>query len=173
MLRQILDIKQLRTLYYALAESQLRYGIIAWGGAYNCHIKNLEIVQKWILKIIHKKEINYPTDALYKLANVLDIRQLYCYTIILKQKNNKCKQMIDHSYKTRYKEASIKIPKVNKTITQRSFTYLGPRVYNETPTEIKNINSMQLFKNRLKKWLLNLNRLYTHQLIDIKNSSLA
>ena len=73
-------MKILQTVYYALIESQLKYGIIAWGGAYNTHIKNLEIVQKWILKIMHRKEMTFPSDTLFQLAKVATIRQLFAHT---------------------------------------------------------------------------------------------
>lgn len=167
--KQILDIQHLKILYYALVESQMRYGIIAWGGAYNAHIKNLETIQKWILKIIYNKNILYPTDALYKLSNILDARQLYCLTLVLYCKNKMNKIPINHPYPTRYKEGSIVIPKVAKTITQRCHTYLAPKIFNMIPPDYKQLNSLPLFKSKIKKWLLSQTRLFSHKLIDIKN----
>lgn len=168
--KQLLNIKQLRIMYYAFVESQLRYGILAWGGAYNSHLKNAETLQKWVLKIIYGKELAYPSDNLYQLASVLDIRQLYCSAILLNQKTLKSKNQIEHQYSTRYKDNSYHVPKVTKTIAQRCHTYLGPRLYNILPANIKTINSIDNFKNKIRKWLLNLPRLTTHQFIDLKNT---
>lgn len=49
-MREILDIHYQKILYYALVESRLSYGIIAWGSAAYCHLKKVEILQKKIFK---------------------------------------------------------------------------------------------------------------------------
>ena len=168
--KQFLNIEQLRIMYYAFVESQLRYGILAWGGAYNSHLKNAETLQKWVLKIMYRKEIMYPSDNLFQLACVLDIRQLYCSAILVEQKKQNSKYPIEHHYSTRYRDKSYQVPRVSKTISQRCYTYLGPRLYNILPTNIKAINSIDNFKNKIRKWLLNLPRLTTHQFIDLRNT---
>lgn len=164
-LARFMDKKNLITAYYALVESQLRYGIIAWGGAYDNHIKKLEIVQKWMLKIILKKEYTYPTELLFQLAEVLDIRQLYSAAIINHLKTNKQKETVQHRHDTRHKaKTSLVIPKPQKTLMKRSFLFIGPHLYNKLPLDLKVINSTKLFKNRLKKWLLNIPKI---RLLDI------
>lgn len=57
------SIKYLKIFYQALIESQISYGIVGWGGAYNNHIKPLEVIQKWILKIIYKKNARFPASG--------------------------------------------------------------------------------------------------------------
>lgn len=47
-------------VYKALVESLIRYGIIIWGGLYNTALKQLNVIQNFILKIINKKEKRYP-----------------------------------------------------------------------------------------------------------------
>lgn len=46
LLHKYLPIVQLKSVYTALVESHLNYGIIAWGGALNTHMQKLEIIQK-------------------------------------------------------------------------------------------------------------------------------
>lgn len=169
-LRGFLDTIELKTVYYALVESQLKYGIIAWGGAYNTHIKNLENVQKWILKIIYRKNRNYSSEALFQLAKVANIRQLFAIALIIEQKNNKNKQPVFHKYPTRYKDKSVIVPNVGTTFVQRSSYFLGPRIYNQITPEIKNINSLKLFKKRVKDWLLSKPTSYTYRLIDLTHT---
>ena len=115
-LKQFVDVKNLMVLYYALVESQLRYGIVVWGAAYKNSIKRLETIQKWILKIIYGKEITYPSDELFSLANVLDIRQLSCLSLILEQKKNMNKSDIQHNYQTRYREMKVTVPFTSKLL---------------------------------------------------------
>lgn len=156
-------------MYYAFVESHLTYGIIAWGGAYQNQIIPLEIIQKWILKIMFKKDITYPTDDLFQMAKVADIRQLFCIAILIEQKKTKNKKEIKHKYETRYKQDSFVTPTTQKTLCQRCFTYLGPRTYNELPLEIKKINSVGLFRKKVKNYIQNLPRMEIYKLIDLKN----
>lgn len=166
---KFLGIKELKIMYYAFVESHLTYGIIAWGGAYQNQIIPLEIIQKWILKIMFKKDITYPTDDLFQMAKVADIRQLFCIAILIEQKKSKNKKEIKHKYETRYKQGSFVTPTTQKTLCQRCFTYLGPRTYNELPLEIKKINSVGLFRKKVKNYIQNLPRMEIYKLIDLKN----
>lgn len=102
------------------------------------------------------------------MAKVATIRQLFALTLIIEQKKNKSKQLIIHNYPTRYKDMSVTVPNVDKTFTQRSYYFLGPRIYNQVLPEIKKINSLQLFKKKVKYWLLSKPTSYTCQLIDLK-----
>nr|CAI5837241.1 unnamed protein product [Callosobruchus analis] len=52
--------------------------------------------------------------------------------------------------------------------TFRSFKYLGPRSYNLIPSELKTINSIELFKKRCKQWVMNLPRSKAHEVVNIK-----
>lgn len=55
-LRCILSLKQLLQLYHALFCSRAFYGIVAWGGAFNNALSPLQVLQKRVLKIIHKQK---------------------------------------------------------------------------------------------------------------------
>ena len=91
--------------------------------------------------------------------------------LILKQKNNKNKNITCHTYLTRTNNnMAVVVPFVTKSIAQRSSYFLAPRIYNEVPTEIKAKNYESLLKKQIKKWLISKPRMYAHQLIDIKNT---
>ena len=170
-LSRLLSINQMRTLYYALIESHITYGIVAWGAAANSYIKNLEIVQKCILKIIYHKTNTYPTNELYSETNIFDPRQLFFLTVITRQQKHKNKLVnIEHNYNTRYRQNASHLPKPEKNILLRSYIYLGPKLYNLIPHEMKQINSLNLFKNKLRKWMRQIPRLQIHQFVDIKNT---
>lgn len=169
-LKSILDLPNLKTIYYSLVESRLSYGIIGWGSAVNYYIKKLEIIQKKFLKIMLNKVNTYPSDNLYIDANVLDIRQLFYYTVVINLYNKKnTLRPVDHTYQTRTREVSYRTPFSVKSIGQRSVSYLSPRFYNFLPDEVKNINSFNLFKKRVKIFILGTNRIDLHKLVEIKN----
>nr|CAI5828919.1 unnamed protein product [Callosobruchus analis] len=44
----------------------------------------------------------------------------------------------------------------------------GPRSYNLIPSELKTINSIELFKKRCKQWVMKLSRSKAHEMVNIK-----
>lgn len=59
-----------------MVESQLRHGIVGWGGAYTNSPNKLDITQKWFIEIIFKKNIKYPRKKLFDETDIWDIRKL-------------------------------------------------------------------------------------------------
>lgn len=86
-LREILGKKLLNSVYKALVESLLRYGLVVWGGLSNTCMKQLNVVQNYILKIINRKSKRYSTRLLYS-EEILDVRSLYilCACSLVKKK---------------------------------------------------------------------------------------
>ncbi|XP_044750295.1 uncharacterized protein LOC123310729 [Coccinella septempunctata] len=137
-LKPILLQRYLRTLYFALVESHIRYGIAVWGGALHTHLKPIEIMQRRFLKLIYSRDGRYPSDALYEEADVLDVRSV-------------------HRYDTRCKDHFV-APLMVKRTTQRSYSFFAPRMYNRLPEEVKSLRALHLFKKYVKKYLLTTNR---------------
>lgn len=156
-LKQILNIQHLKVVYKALVESILRYGIIGWGGVGVTHIKQLEVIQKRIIKIIYNKKARYPTDLLFQESNLFNIRQIYCYTSLIQQhKFRDLSQVADHNYDTRCKIGGyIKIERKTKSIGQKYFQYVGVKLYNMLPKNIRDTLYMNRFKILIKNWIQN------------------
>lgn len=92
-------------LFNALVQSQINYGILGWGGVYDVHLRKLNIMQKWIVRIIHGKKITYPSEPLYQKSKILDTRQLYTLKIIISIfKRNIILRGKEHTYTTRNKD---------------------------------------------------------------------
>lgn len=156
-LKNILNRQQLITIYYGLIESQLNYGILVWGGAGKVNLEPLEKLQKRFLKIIYNKDYYYSTELLYNESKLLTVRKLYCKALLIyqfKQIKNITEQTdltLSYSYRTRNKEkGKLLVPRAQKTIGQKSFTYLAPRLYNNVPTTFK-IYTYTKFKHVIKK----------------------
>lgn len=171
-LSSVLDLQHLKVMYYALVESLIRYGIVGWGGAYNNILKKLEIQQKWFIKIIFKKNIRYPTEALFNETGLWDIRKLYCWSVLGNIKLNMTgQQMVSHGRHTRYSILSVVIPKVQRTIFQRSHSFLGPRIYSALPVHIKMIVNIKKYKKEIKKWISSKSKRFIENIVDLKNFS--
>lgn len=169
-LRDFLDIHHLKMLYYSLVQSQLNYGIIGWGGVSDNHLQNLNIIQKWIIKLIYKKNVTYPSDQLFKESGLMDVRQLFCLNILLKtfQKKYLIPEPVSHTYSTRNKDNYMN-PRSIKTVGQRNFNYLASRLYNILPNSVKSINVYNSFKFRVKLWIHEMGRDIFHKIISHRN----
>lgn len=166
-LKDILDIKHLKVLYYALVQSQISYGILGWGGVNDHYLENLNVLQKWVIKIILGKPLRYSSDSLFTEAGILDIRQLFCLNVLLNVFQNKSNiQTITHNYETRHKQSSCQRPRSEKTVGQRNYLYLSPRIYDILPERIKNIATLGLFKKKVKQWITQTPRCAFHDLVN-------
>lgn len=156
-LRNICNIDLLRSLYFALIHSKLQYGIHCWGGTFQNLTQKIRIVQNHFIRIIlfkNKMESSFP---LYTSLKVLPIQHLFVFKVLqifFIRSGNNGTELIQHKYTTRSKAANlIKKPKINKTIMARSFVFLGPKIFNDLPNEMKNAKSILVFKKQLKQWL--------------------
>lgn len=168
-LQKILGITQMKSIYHALVESHLNYGILGWGGVAKTHLTALESIQKRFLKIMMSKNYRYSSDLLYIEARVFDIREMFYFQANVKQHSQKNLTLPTYSYNTRQKNNYV-CPLMLKTIGQRSYQYLSPKLYNTVPEEIKSITRNSQFKRKLKKFMLEKDRKIFTDYIDIKNN---
>jgi len=61
LLREILDYKNIKTIYLTLFESLITYRIIGWGNAYENALQRLQKFQNTIKKVVCNKDWRYPT----------------------------------------------------------------------------------------------------------------
>lgn len=170
--RDVFDESQLKTLYYALVQSHLTYGLIAWGGATDSHLAKLQNIQKWIIKIMYNKSRLYPTASLFDETGLLDLRQLFYEKIALRLFcGREDIRKITHEHDTRHKEFNIATSRVSKSIAQRCYTYLVPFVFGQISGILAAVHSKTRFKKEIRSFLLNIeSRENTHRLIDRKNT---
>lgn len=88
-LRDVLGYKNLRVVYGALAESLIKYCILVWGGVYQEHVKNLNVIQNTLLKILFKRKRLYSTESLYTGLKVMNVKQLYAYSCLVRTFENR------------------------------------------------------------------------------------
>lgn len=169
--RKIFSLQQMLVLYYALAQSHLTHGLIAWGGVTKTYLKKLDVVQKWLLKIIYNKNRLYPSEALFADTGILDVRLLYFQIISNRLYKKKIiVQSIQHSHDTRHRQNSAVKPQMKKTIGQRCFLYLSTSVYERIAYHLRAASSFLIFKKQIKKMLSSIdNRHAIYQILDEKN----
>ena len=50
--------------------------------------------------------------------------------------------------------SNYQVPRMNKSVGQRSLSYLGPRTYNDLPNSIRSSKTVRMFKKLLREHLL-------------------
>ena len=162
-LRSFLNKKILIIVYKALVESLISYGILVWGGLYNNALNKLNIIQKYILKIIYKKTRLYPTNLLFT-EETCNIRTIYLTTICT-YLNFNCgqKNYIGHRYKTRQNEnKNLEIPQNRNNLNFKFISYLGPKSYNLLPLFIRDINNKSKFRKMCQKYIYDNFNIFIH-----------
>ena len=114
-LKRFLPQVILKTIYSALVQPHLNYGILLWGK----NIKRILKLQKWALRAITSSKFNAHTDPLFielKLLKVQDIYKLSILKFFYKYKNDQLPSyfngMFDsiypkHDYETRQRETPV------------------------------------------------------------------
>ena len=141
-LKNVLTKNQMLQIYYGLFHSIAAYGVIGWGGLYQCHYEKLERIQNRILKIIgiETEDKNRP----------LNIKQVFVLNAIVRLYKELKNEFNTAVYDTRFK--SVSVPRYALTIGQRSYEYYAKKYFNEIPNYLKNLNvNQKVLKNKLKE----------------------
>ena len=170
-LRGILNVTEIKIVYFAFVQSILEHGIIAWGCAFKSILNKLFITQKSIIKAGIGRGRRYPTDALFNEFKVFDIRQLYIRTLatyIFKHSHEHFEK-VSHEYPTRSAmgSAGIRVPKLVKTFSMTNSSYIAHHLYKNLPDNLRDLTcSPSTCKIKLKKWIKELGRESTEMLIS-------
>lgn len=158
-LRNLLPNTLMHTLYFALIHSRLIYGIEFWGGASNNVLQPLEIMQKHFVRIITFKCKHEPSLPLFRQLKVLPLKYLFIFKVLkLFYMRSGDGYAMQFAYITRAAtEGLFMRPRVHKTFFGKSFVYLGPKIFNTLPNQIKATRNKYRFLKELKKWLLEKN----------------
>lgn len=154
LLRRVVNQSLLKSVYFAIVEPHLSYGIMAWGGATKNVLDPINKAQKKILKIMLRKPILFPTVELYKLAEVLTPKQIFVkHALIQTHKNRGTLLHTQHTHNTRWLSTLPLNPLTNsRRTTDKQAAQVGITHYNLLPINAKELNSYQ-FKKFLKKWI--------------------
>lgn len=159
-LKRIVPKQTLRTIYMAIVESILAYGILAWGNATYSHLRPLISIQNKIIKIITTSHntINSPSTLAdkYKSINLLPFQQLFKYRLILKYYyNEEFKSITKHTANTRLQSSHLyDIPHYNNKYGKRRLHFSIPSNFNIIPASKRNFVKYKDVKLNIKSWLI-------------------
>lgn len=149
-LKELVPSSTLRIIYFALVHSVLNYGISVWGGVYKSNKRCLVVTQKLLVRLINKVNRLTPSKPLFARNNILNIDEMYCSSVGRTMYKYATFLKIEKRLNARGSLLHI-IPFVKKTLTQKSFVYLAPKIYNDIPVIIKT-QPYKMFSKSLNKY---------------------
>ena len=158
-LKCILPFNLLRTVYIALAESLVSYGLLAWGNASAFYLQSIFSIQCKMLKTLAspslKKHSSCDHVDLFKYCKLLPIQQMYKYRLILKFYYDSNYRIINaHPLSTRLRLLNnYKIPKYINKHGKRALKYVVPSTLNSLPKELRKISKYKILKHEIKNWI--------------------
>ena len=163
-LKRFLPQDILKTIYNALIQPHLNYGILLWGTLTARILK----LQKWAVRAITSSKYNAHSDPLFKklkLMKVNDIYKLSMLKLYHKYCNNELpmyfenmfeEEYLTHDYPTRHKNDPL-LPKSNKKQSENSIRYCLLPTLDNLDTSITDMISktkFQPFVRHVKKYFI-------------------
>lgn len=154
-LRNDVDTEVLISFYYGCVQSRLKYGIVAWGSS--PHFHRVFKAQKRIIRCIQNKPMRFSCRSLFREMKILPLPSLYLNELAIWAFNNK------HNYKKNndfFKNMTTRgcfdfsIPMHKTALFQRGPEYRAMTVFNRLPIDIKNTTGRDVFKSKVKKYML-------------------
>ena len=164
-LKHVFPIYILRTLYSTLLLPYLHYSILAWGNCSKIRLESIFRIQKRAVRIINCTNYLAPTSPLFKSNNLLKIFDIYSYSLgIFMYQLTKdelpyaftpmfVKNKVIHSYPTR-QENSFHFSPVRTAFALKTIVHTGPTFWNSLDSDITESLSLNCFKRKLKKSLV-------------------
>lgn len=163
--KHFLPTDTMTTLYHAMIQPHLNYGILAWGSANQKDLNRSNILQKKAIRIVHKKAYNSHTDPLFRRSNILKVSDLYKYESLLFMQAY-TQQMLPSSFSNIFKRNHecrenihtrqnnlFRIDRCDSAFASRLPLYHLPRVWNSWPTNLS-LMSTRKAKFNIRKCLI-------------------
>ena len=93
--KHLIPRHSLETVYYALIQPYITYGILAWGHRINNDNNQILLKQKRAMRIIYKLPYNSHTDPLFKKSKILKAKDLYIQQALIFMINYEKKNLPD------------------------------------------------------------------------------
>ena len=164
-LKHFLPMYIMRTIYCSAILSHLQYCTLLWENSYCTNLNKLRILQKKAIRIITNSHYIAHTDPLFSKLKLLKLDDLYKHQLVIfmyKAANSKLPDSMSsmltrtqniHKHNLRHQN-SYYIQNIRANSRKCTINYSGPVYWNALPSKLKQLVSIQQFKNKLKELLL-------------------
>lgn len=129
-LRHILSKKLLNEIYISLVQSVITYCIRIWGGALKTRFLEVERVQRTLIKVMYFKMRTFSTNELYKLSDLLSVRKLYIYSLVL-NKHKALPYVSDNEGRRNRRRDVAHVPRVQTQFAGVQLDFRAAVIYNK------------------------------------------
>ncbi len=153
-----------RQLYFAyIIYTKILYVLEVYGHTSRGNINKIQVLQNKCLKTLYQKDWFTHTNDLHKELNVLKVEDIFKHSmaqLVYKQRNNLLHDVFDSYFKPRNEMHNLQahnahkfnVIRVKNNYGKSSLKYKGAKIYNELPNDIMYCKSLNIFKNRTKKY---------------------
>ena len=168
--RHFVDEDTLVSIYYALINSYVRYGAVAWGNASAEVLQPLHSLINRAVKIMSFSPFGrVATQPIYKYFNILNIDQTFTLEygkFIFKSKNallpistiasHFTREVVSHVHGLRPRNTGVSIvpAELLSMYAQKSIQHKSAKIWDEIPETIRDAEFFGAFKRQYKKHLL-------------------
>ena len=165
-IRNTINNKLARTIYFSCIYSRIKYGIEIYGSACDAKIAKLQTLQNKLMKLLTKKPPRFSTDRLHSELNILRVKDIYETSVlhftyncvngntIENFRNFHHFQQDVHTHNTRQKKHLTR-KRIHTDIGKSTIHYTGASLWNSMTLDISNIKTLKSFKRNLFKHYLN------------------
>ena len=167
--KKLLPPSSLKLLYNSFIQPHLQYGLPAWGGCSGQNKNRIVTIQKRAIRTITKSYYSSHTEPRMKKTGLLKFEDLYkqqclmlTHDCINNNAPNEIRQFVKKDQEvSRFnlrahtqEPLNLRIPVYRTRAGKNSFRSKGPNYWNEIPSETKKIARKSVFKNAIKRQLL-------------------
>ena len=165
-IRSYLTIDHIKTIYYALIYSRIKYGLAVYGTANIGSINKVQVLQNQLLKVLTEKPYRYRTNKLHNELKILKVEDLYkqeILTFVHNFQNKKLPSVFDsyftsfsdiHDIDTRYRNTNFILPRVSSNLGSTRISFEGAVLWNSLDNSSKKIKSEKSFRRSFKETVL-------------------
>ena len=163
-LRKTVSRKTLLTIYNGLVGSHLNYGVLIWGSAKECILKNLQVSQNKIVRAMTFSPITKNISKLLKSLRIMNVKEIYDFEVakfMYNMYNENLPEVftnyvsaIEHTYSTRHRLRShYELSTPNSDLGKTSVKYYGVKIWSSLSKELQDVATLNSFKDNYKKIL--------------------
>ena len=166
--KHMLPPASLRLLYHSFIQPHIQYALPVWGGCSAQNKKRILNIQKRAIRTITKSYITAHTEPRMKKLGLLKFDDLYKTECALLThecvhgnapcniKNGiKPANSSEHNLRSQAENPlDLRIPNMKTRAGNSSFIANGPKIWNDIPMELRNIQRKKSFKNSIKNAIL-------------------
>lgn len=154
-LSRVLNGDTLKTVYYANFYSLMKYGIEIWGGTHD--LDDIFLLQKRAVRILFGMKYRDSCRGVFRVNDLLTTYGLYIFSCLLYFKRNRpdfVNSEFGHQHDTRHR-GNLVFPKHHLSLVESGPYYAAVKFFNNLPSDIKSTVHQSCFKQRLFRYLCN------------------